>query len=102
MHKSIQTPVEGKNFYIVFVDLVGIGEKPDYYIIPKNLFAEWMTRQHREWLATPGRLGRPHVDNPTRTFNKTHFILFEGYHNNWTVLEGPSRRAPSVQRRRRA
>ena len=101
LHESIQNRVKGKDFYIAFVDLVAVGEKPDYYIIPKNLFATWIRRQHRDWLATPGRLGRQHVDNPTRTFSKTHFILFERYHNNWGILESRSRRAPIVQRPRR-
>src|SRR5882757_10010201 len=40
--KGIETIVPGNNFYIVFVDLQGIDSKPDYYIIPKNLFAEWV------------------------------------------------------------
>lgn len=85
--KGIETIVPNNNFYIVFVDLQGIDSKPDYFIIPKNLFAEWVAKRHQDWLAAPGRNGRAHVDNPIRNFEKTQFHVFEKYHNNWDILK---------------
>jgi hypothetical protein len=85
LNKGIESLAPGDNFYIAFVDLIGIDEKPDYYIIPKNLFAEWIAKRHREWLLTPGRSGRPHADNPIRCFDKPQFVAFETYHNNWNI-----------------
>jgi hypothetical protein len=82
---SIETPVSGNNFYIVFVDLKGIDEKPDYFIIPKNKFARWMSERHQKWLITPGRSGRVHKDHGIRAFDKPTFGLFEKYHNNWDI-----------------
>lgn len=85
LSRSIETIVPGSNFYIVFVDLQGMDSKPDYYIIPKNLFAKWISKGHRDWLATPGRNGRAHVDNPIREFAKPRFHVFEKFHNNWNI-----------------
>ncbi len=85
LNKGIETIVPGNNFYIAFVDLIGRDEKPDYFLIPKNLFAKWIKKRHQEWLATPGRRGRAHVDNPIRAFDRPQFNVFEKYHNNWDI-----------------
>jgi hypothetical protein len=85
LNKGIEALTPGGNFFIAFVDLKGIDEKPDYFVIPKNLFAQWIAKRHKEWLHTPGRLGRPHVDNPIRAFDKPQFAEFESYHNNWQI-----------------
>lgn len=87
LNKGIEMLVPGSNFYIAFVDLKGKDEKPDYFLIPKNLFAKWITKRHQDWLATPGRSGRAHVDNPIRAFDKPQFSVFEKYHNNWEFKE---------------
>ncbi|MBI2119232.1 MAG: aspartate ammonia-lyase [Elusimicrobia bacterium] len=85
LNKRIETLVPGNNFFIAFVDLKDRDEKPDYFLIPKNLFAKWVTKRHQDWLVSPGRLGRAHVDNPIRTFDKPQFDVFEKYHNNWDI-----------------
>lgn len=85
LNKGIEQEVPQKNFFIAFVDLIGIDQRPDYYLIPKNLFARWIYKHHREWLAKPGKNGRPHVDNPIRAFDKPQFKEFEKYHNNWDI-----------------
>ncbi len=85
LNKGIETLVSGDNFYIAFVDLKGKDEKPDYFLIPKNLFARWIAKRHQAWLVTPGRAGRAHVDNPIRAFDRPQFKEFEKYHNNWDI-----------------
>lgn len=75
-----------RNFFVVLVDLYG-QEGPDYFIIPKDRLATLFSREHKKWLATPGRNGRPHVDNPIRAFDKKQMKQFEFYHNNWNVLK---------------
>ena len=85
LNKGIETLVSSDNFYIAFVDLKGKDEKPDYFLIPKNLFAKWIAKRHQDWLVTPGRLGRAHVDNPIRAFDRPQFNVFERYHNNWDI-----------------
>jgi hypothetical protein len=81
--KKIETLVPGENFYIAFVDLKGLEVRPDFYLIPRNLFSKWVAEQHSRWLATPGRSGRAHVDTSIRAFSEPQFKEFEKYHNNW-------------------
>lgn len=84
MGKSIEDELKGDNFYIVFVDLNELDEKPDYYIIPRKEFSKWARQTYSDWLDTPGKSGQKHVDNPIRAFQKRDFHLFEKYHNNWS------------------
>jgi hypothetical protein len=83
--RKIETLMPGDNFYVAFVDLKGLGEEPDYYLIPRNEFSTWIAERHSQWLATPGRSGRAHVDNPIRAFDRPQFKHFEKYHNNWNI-----------------
>ena len=53
LNRKIDTLVAGKNFYIVFVDLKGMEERPDFYLIPRNLFSRWIAKRHSRWLACP-------------------------------------------------
>jgi hypothetical protein len=85
LNKGIETIVPGDNFYIAFVDLKGQGEMPDYFLIPKNLFARWSAKSYQEWITTPGRAGHVRVDNPIRAFDRPRFAEFEKYHNNWDI-----------------
>jgi|SRR3989344_6285731 len=85
LNKGIEKIFSVNNFYIAFVDLVGIDEKPDYYLIPHNIFAKWIARRHKKWLVTPGSKGQAHKDNPIRAFDKPQFGVFEEYHNNWNI-----------------
>jgi hypothetical protein len=85
LNRSIEKLLPGENLYIAFVDLKGIDERPDFYLIRRNLFSKWIADRHSQWLATPGRSGRVHVDNPIRAFDRPQFKHFEKYHNNWNV-----------------
>jgi hypothetical protein len=85
LNKGIETLVPGDNFYIAFVHLKGEDEKPDYFLIPKNVFAKWIAKRHQDWLITPGRSGRAHVDNAIRAFDRPQFREFGQYHNNWEI-----------------
>ena len=84
LSKGIETLAPGPNFFIAFVDLKSRDERPDYFLIPKNIFAKWTAKRHQDWLAKPGRGGRVHVDNPIRTFDRAQFGEFKQYRNNWS------------------
>ena len=85
LNRTIEKPMQGENFYVAFVDLKGIEERPDFYLIPRSLFSKWIAERHSQWLATPGRAGKAHVDSPIRAFDKPQFEVFEKYHNNWNI-----------------
>ena len=43
-------------------------QSPDFHVVPSKVVATWVKKGHARWLATPGRGGRRHKDNPMRTF----------------------------------
>ena len=58
---------QAPNLFYVFVNLNG-GQPPDFYIVPSKMVATQVSTGHAKWLATPGRRGQPHKDNPMRMF----------------------------------
>ena len=59
--------ISDPSVFYAFVMLMG-GGAPHYHLVPSSVVAEYTERTHREWLATPGRGGRPHKDQPIRMF----------------------------------
>jgi hypothetical protein len=56
-----------ENLFFVFVCLNDL-ETPSFHIVARKEVARYCQESHRRWLATPGRKGRPHKDNPIRQF----------------------------------
>jgi hypothetical protein len=56
-----------ENLFYVFVCLPDRGA-PSFYVVPHDVVATAVRESHRQWLATPGRAGRQHRDNPNRNF----------------------------------
>ena len=55
---------------------------PTFYVVPRDVVARYVRDSHRDWLATPGRGGRQHVDNDMRRFKDP-----EGrYQDRWELL----------------
>jgi hypothetical protein len=57
-----------ENLFYIFVNLKGTNERPDFYIVPSKVVAEYIEKSHREWLNTLGKKGKLHKDNPMRMF----------------------------------
>jgi hypothetical protein len=70
-----------ENLVYVLVRLNGLGV-PEYYIVPRTAVAKYVREGHRAWLATPGRGGKPHKDNPMRTFRDPA----HEYRDRWDLL----------------
>ncbi len=70
-----------EHYYYVFVRLNGFGQ-PKFYIVPSQVVAEYTRRTHQEWLRQPGRDGRPHKDNPNRSFEDEG----DQYLDRWDLL----------------
>ena len=70
------------NHYYVFVLLRGTDERPSFHIVPSHQVAEAVRQDHHRWLATPGRSGRQHQDNPVRKFRD----LAGTYMERWDLL----------------
>ena len=69
------------NLVFVFVRLNGLGP-PEYYIVPLADVARCTSEDHKRWLATPGRQGQSHKDNPVRKFADPEQV----YLNRWALL----------------
>jgi hypothetical protein len=73
--------VSDTHFY-VFVNLGEKQERPDFHIVPSIIVAKFVRESHGEWLSTPGRGGKAHVDNAIRNFED-----FTGdYLEKWELL----------------
>jgi hypothetical protein len=70
------------DLFYVFVNLVGIGHLPEYYIVPSKAVADSVKMGHKAWLDTPGKQGQPHNDNPMRMFGDNE----QEYLDKWESL----------------
>lgn len=72
-----------ENLFYIFVNLNDLTTLPSYHIVPSQTVAEYGRRTHSEWLATPGKKGNEHRDNPMRKFADPQ----ENYLGRWDLLE---------------
>jgi hypothetical protein len=70
-----------ENLFYVFVCLPPSGS-PLFYVAPREVVAKYVHDSHREWLATPGRGGRQHVDTDMRRFKDPK----GEYKDRWNLL----------------
>ena len=73
--------LEGKNIFYCFVSL-NENDAPEYHIVPSRIVAKNIREGHAKWLATPGRNGQKHNDNPIRKFEDPE----DKYLDNWKCL----------------
>ena len=69
------------NLFYVFVNL-NDGQPPNFHVVPSKVVAATVKKGHARWLATPGRNGRRHKDNPIRNF----WDREDQYLNRWELL----------------
>jgi hypothetical protein len=70
-----------ENLFYVFVCLPDRG-MPSFYVVPRDVVAKNVRESHQRWLATPGRGGRQHRDNPNRKFGDPN----GDYKDRWDLL----------------
>lgn len=70
------------NLFYVFVNLNGNQAPPDYFVVPSKIAASHVKSSHSDWLASSGRNGKAHKDNPMRKFSDSK----EEYINRWDLL----------------
>ena len=70
------------NLFYVFVNLKGPEERPDFYIVPSEIVADFIRSDHRKWLETSGKRDQPHKDNPVRKFRDPERQFLE----QWDLL----------------
>jgi hypothetical protein len=72
---------QAENLFFVFVCLPQSGA-PSFYVVPRQVVANQVSESHRQWLATPGRGGRRHRDNPNRKFGDPN----SQFKDRWDLL----------------
>jgi hypothetical protein len=72
---------EATNLFFVFVRLNHL-DPPEYYIASRQDVATYSAENHKLWLATPGRKGQQHNDNPLRQFKDPE----NRYRDRWDLL----------------
>ena len=70
------------NLFYVFVNLKGSQVRPDFYIVPSKVVADFVRKDHQKWLETPGKKGQAHKDNPVRKFRDPERQFLE----RWDLL----------------
>lgn len=73
--------LNGKHIIYFFVSLNEM-DAPEYHIVPSQIVAKTIKRNHQEWLNTPGKHGQPHNDTPIRNFSDFDDL----YLNRWDYL----------------
>ncbi len=77
-----------KKLYFVFVNFKELSQLPDYYIIPHNIFSDYIKKINKEWLSGTYKDGQARKANKIRNFKpESRDIKFgEKYKNNWKIL----------------
>ncbi len=86
MAKKQETIFSSKLFY-VFVDLNPGDKKPDFYIVPSKIVADYIRISHKKWLNTLGRKGQKHNDTDMRTYEINDDKIAKKFHNKWKNLK---------------
>lgn len=82
--------VTNEDDFTVLVNLTRDHKQMDYFILPTVLLDSWLVRDFQEWLATPGKQGRPHSpENKKRHLHyDQHREPLKMFKNDWEILEG--------------
>lgn len=68
--------------FYVFVHLTGLGQLPEYHVVPSEVVADYLTRTHQEWRAKPDREGKTHGESDVRKFQDSA----NEYRDRWDIL----------------
>lgn len=75
--------LKSTNLFYAFVHFVSEDERPNIYIVPSAIVADYVERGHRTWLETPGKGGVMRKDTSMRVFD----LEPQGpYLQNWKSL----------------
>jgi hypothetical protein len=91
LNAKCETPASADNEWFLFVKLHEEFTRQTYYVEPRDVVAAAVFANHRDWLARPGRNGKPHRDNPMRQLRTKHL---DGYREQWDLLRRPTHDAP--------
>ena len=68
------------NHYYIFVALKEIGERPKYHIVPSQHVANYVSKNHSDWLKGKKSDGSERKDSAIRNFNDPENKYLEAWH----------------------
>lgn len=77
--------INDKDLFYIFVWLKESPEFPRFWVVPSRIVASFLYRDHRRWLASPGKRVRKRKDNSVRVFKALG--RFRKYEDAWEMLE---------------
>jgi hypothetical protein len=86
-----ERPSPRTDSWYVLVALRAVTERPDFYVIPRNHVSAYLYVAHREWLRSPGRSGKPRLDNPMRNMYPAEL---QAYKEDWAALTSATSARP--------
>ncbi len=75
--------VRGRTHFYVFVLLSQAGRRPDFYVVPSKIVADFISKSHKQWLAGTRRDGTPRRDTAMRQFSDSSMKFLE----RWELLK---------------
>ena len=72
-----------ENLFYVFVHLRGECKRPDFYVVPSLVVAEYIAACHRMYMETPKKNGELKKDSTRRGFDASHE---SEYFEAWSLL----------------
>jgi hypothetical protein len=78
--------VFSNNFFYVFVDLKPGNEKPDFYVVPSMIVAQYIKESHASYLKTLRKNGKQRKDTDMRFFEILNETTAAKYLNKWDNL----------------
>ena len=82
LNKKAEDFATPKHYY-VFVSLKGLGVRPDFYVVPSEVVADYVSSSHAEWLSKPKKNGEARKDTSMRKFEDPKGDYLE----KWNLLE---------------
>ncbi len=70
------------HLFYIFVNLKEENQRPDFFIVPSKIVANYITKSHKRWLKKPNRSGGKHKDSSMRKFSDKE----ENYLEHWELL----------------
>ena len=71
-----------KNLFYIFVNLIGLTNRPCFHVVPSQIVAERISKSHKQWLSSPPKEGRVRRDTSIRHFKDPDNEYFE----RWDLL----------------
>ncbi|MBN1991949.1 MAG: hypothetical protein JW953_04550 [Anaerolineae bacterium] len=80
--------LDNQDDFTILVNLAMDYREMTFYVIPTHLLNKWLIEDFQEWVATPGKRGRPHnASSKKRNLRyKKYQDALQQYLNNWDIL----------------